>query len=94
MKEHAAIDTLNNTLRKAKAKILLITLSDVQSKTMVDTPAHTVAEHTLGCVKIEKLINSFANKLAHVPAAKLGDTLTYVQVEAVVDTLPHTLKEM
>ena len=61
---------------------------------MVDTPAHSVAEHTLGSVKIEKLINSFANKLAHVAAATLGDTLTYVQVEAVVDTLPQTLKEM
>ena len=79
-----------NTLRKAKAEILLITLSDVQSKTMVDTLAHTVAEHTMGSVKIEKLINSFANKLLHVAAAKLGDTLTYVQVEAVLDTLPHT----
>ena len=61
---------------------------------MVDTLAHTVAEHTLGSVKIEKLINSFANKLAHVAATALGDTLTYVQVEAVFDTLPHTLKEM
>ena len=45
-------------------------------------------------MKIEKLSNSFANKLAHVAAAKLGDTLTYVQVKAVLDTLPHTLKEM
>ena len=90
MEAHAAIDTLTNTLRKAKAEILLITLSDVQSKTMVDTLAHTVAEHTMGSVKIEKLINSFANKLLHVAAAKLGDTLTYVQVEAVLDTLPHT----
>ena len=44
MKAHAAIDKLTNTLRKAKAEILLITLSDVQSKTMVDTLAHTVAE--------------------------------------------------
>ena len=61
---------------------------------MVDTLAHTAAEHTLASVTIEKLINSFANKLAHVAAATLGDTLTYVQVEAVVDTLPHTLKEM
>ena len=48
----------------------------------------------LRSVKIEKLINSFANKLAHVAAVKLGDTLTYVQVKAVLDTLPHTLKEM
>ena len=55
---------------------------------MVDTPAHTVAEHTLGSVKIEKLINSFANKLAHVAAATLGDTLTYVQVKSVVGMLP------
>ena len=94
MEVHAAIDTVRNTLREVKAEILLITLSDVQSKTIVDTLAHTVAEHTLGGVKIEKLINSFANKLAHLAAAKLGDTLTYVQVEAVVDTLPHTLKEM
>ena len=44
MEAHTVIDTLANTLREAKAEILLVTLSDVQSKTMVDTLAHTVAE--------------------------------------------------
>ena len=88
METYAVIDTLANTLREAKAEIILVTLSDTQSRTMVDTLGHTVAEHTLGSVKIEKLINSFANKLVHVAAATLGDTLTYVQVKSVVDMLP------
>lgn len=63
MVAHAVVDTRANTLPEAKAEILLVTLSDVESKTMVDKLAHTVAEHTLGSVKIEKLIDSFANKL-------------------------------
>lgn len=63
MVAHAVVDTRANTLPEGKAEILLVTLSDVESKTMVDKLAHTVAEHALGSVKIEKLINSFANKL-------------------------------
>ena len=50
METHAVIDTLANTLREAKAEIILVTLSDTQSRTMVDTLGHTVAEHTLGSV--------------------------------------------
>ena len=53
-----------------------------------------VAKYTLGGVKTEELINSSANKLAHIVAETLGDTLNYVQVEAVIDTLPHTFTEM
>lgn len=88
METHAVIDTLANTLREAKAEIILVTLRYTQCRTMVDTLGHTVAEHKLGSVKIDKLINSFAKKLAHVATATLGDTLTYVQVKSVVDMLP------
>ena len=35
----------------------------------------TLAKHTLHTEKIKKLINSLANKLAHVPKDKLGEPL-------------------
>ena len=53
-----------------------------------------VAEYTLGSVKIEELINSLVNKLAHVAAKTINDTLIYVHVNEVVEKVPHTLTEM
>lgn len=72
----------------------------MEDKAIVDTLGHRIAEkvrtffNTVGKAAAEVLVNKVAPMIAVVTVRTLGEKLTKVQAEAMIETLPKRLAHL